>query len=112
MKKWIILIVVFVITHINIYGQSAISDSIALRIARRMKDSLGLSQAQEASIYRINQNLHLFKQEIRTRYVEVDSIRKHFQIIENTRDSLYRTELPESKYLLYLEKKRNLISGQ
>lgn len=91
-------------------GQSG-AEQLATRIAKKMKDSLSLTASQQTQIYTINMQLHQQKQQVFTRYQASDSLRIHLQRIENSRDTLYSSVLSPDKYLLYRQKKRNLISN-
>ena len=90
-------------------AQSPAAD-LSNRIAQRMKDTLQLSDSQKNVVYAINMQLHTQKMSVRQQYTG-DSVRYHIQRIENTRDSLYGAALPPDRYLLYLEKKKNLVSA-
>lgn len=87
------------------------ADSLAQKIAKKMKDSLDLTGNQRNQIYDMNMNLHYQKAAVRQQYTNPDSLRRYIQRVENKRDSLYRTILPENKYQLYKQKKRNLVSA-
>lgn len=87
------------------------AQQVAERIAQKMKDTLGLNQQKKTQIYNINIQLHEWKTQARTQYGDSDTLGTVIQHIENKRDSLYRSVLPENKYQLYKAKKRNLISA-
>lgn len=107
MKKLLIYFPLFFCCHL--YGQT---NNVSDRIAQKMADSLGLTNTQRARILDINLQMQKSKADVRTKYGDVDSITKHFQRIENTRDSLYSEVIPGNKYKMYLQKKRNLVSAQ
>lgn len=86
------------------------AQQLANHIAQKMKDTLGLSTQQRNDIYNINMSLHQQKQEARQLHSGPD-LRNFLQAIEHTRDSLYHNVLPNEKYLLYIEKKSNLVSA-
>ncbi len=92
-------------------AQSVHGPTVHLRIAQKLQDTLGLSAAQKDSIYSINHQLQNKKMLARQQYTGTDSLGYHLQRIENTRDSLYKPVLGAEKYLLYKQKKRNLISA-
>lgn len=92
-------------------GAQSPAAGLSNQIAQRMKDTLGLSDSQKNAVYAINMQLHAQKMNVRQQHTG-DSVRYHTQRIENTRDSLYGTVLPPDRYLLYQQKKRNLISAQ
>lgn len=109
MKKLFLLTALLV--TINSYSQTTSADEVAARIADKMKDSLLLSTSQRNNIYSVNLYLNNQKQIARQKYSDTDSLRYHIQVIENSRDSLYKKIIYEEKYLLYKEKKRNLINS-
>lgn len=93
------------------YSQSP-ADSLARRIAGRMKDTLLLTPQQETYLYTINMQLHVQKLSARQIHAgNVDSVRVNIQRIENTRDSLYRTVLQDAQYTQYIHRKRNLVNN-
>jgi hypothetical protein len=87
------------------------AESIASKIADKMKDSLSLTQAVRDQIYTINMNLHAQKMNSRAVYLDPSDLRPQLQKIENTRDSLYRTVLSAEKFQLYQQKKRSLVNN-
>lgn len=87
-------------------------NSVAIRVADKMADSLNLNNTQRNKIYEINLALHTQKMAARRSYTGRDAIRNAIQQIENSRDSLYRMALPEDKYLLYRQKKFKIVSAQ
>lgn len=101
----------FITAVADLKAQSNPAQDISSRIANKMRDTLSLFSAQRDSIYSINIELHNRKQLVRQQYSNMDSLRIKIQAIENTRDSLYRTVLSEEKYLMYRQKKRNLVSN-
>jgi len=76
-----------------------------------MKDSLSLSDAQKKQIYDINMQLNNDKMAARRQYSNPETLRYHLQVVEHGRDSLYHTVLTESQFLMYREKKRNLVNN-
>ena len=86
-------------------------EQLSGRIAQRMKDSLLLTTPQQESIYTINMQLHSQKMALRQQHLSADTLRLQFQKIENGRDSLYRQILSPDQFLLYKQKKRNLVNG-
>lgn len=111
MKK--IFMVTLLLTTINaaVCAQVGIGQGIAIKMARRMKDSLGLSTTEQQQLYIINLQLYNKKNELWSKYSNEDSLFIHTQKIEDTRDSLYKAVLINDKYLLYKQKKRLLISN-
>jgi len=92
------------------YSQSA-GEEISNKIAQRMKDSLGLTTDQKSQVYNVNIQLHSQKMLARQQNENVDSLTVRFQRIENTRDSLYRPILTTEQFLLYVDKKKNLVNN-
>lgn len=92
-------------------AQNAPAEMLANKIADKMKDSLNLTQSQRQQIFVINIKLANQKKSIFEKYQNRDSIGIHLQLIENTRDSLYREVIDESKYDQYKTKKRHLVAG-
>lgn len=87
-------------------------DSVSLKIANKMKAALQLDAAQYNGIYDINRQLTSLKAAARQQHGnQPDVLQTKFQQIENTRDSLYRPVLGEQTYLLYREKKRELVNN-
>jgi len=111
MKKHLLLSIVLGAITIALKAQNSQAENLAQKIAQKMKDSLSLSDVQKSQIYAINMQLHHQKMEIRSQYTEHDVLRHYLQMVENKRDSLYRSVLPEAKYSVYKEKKRNLVSN-
>lgn len=107
MKKiFALLLVIF--CGLSSSAQSS-GEALAGRIAQKMADSLALSAYQKAQVYQINMQLHSRKLMARQQYANGDSLVRQIQVIENTRDFLYRPVLTEEKYLLYKKKKAALI---
>jgi hypothetical protein len=112
MKKVTSLIVfsfLLLVTKTNAQPPAAIQ--LANHIAKKMKDTLGLTPGQRAQVFAKNIVLHYQKMTVRQQNTNPDSIRIKTQIIEGKRDSLYHTILPQVKYTLYLQKKKNLVSA-
>jgi hypothetical protein len=110
MKKIFFVAFLVVLGYFSPKAQS-VADSIAHRIANRMKDFLSLNSVQAANLFTVNMSLHNQKLGIRSIYQNGDSVRFHLQRIENTRDSLYSSVLSAQQMLLYQEKKATLISN-
>jgi hypothetical protein len=110
-KKIIILGIAGLLTCEISEAQSTQAIEVAEKISQKMKDSLDLNEEQRKNVYALNIRLHSRKMEVRQKFAETDSLSRYFQRIENTRDSLYREILPEEKYLLYRQKKKNLVNN-
>jgi uncharacterized sporulation protein YeaH/YhbH (DUF444 family) len=111
MKKIFILIPLLLLVTGFLQAQQTPSVQLAQRIAQKMKDTLTLTNPQRNQIFQINMQLHDRKQEVRQQTTNQDTLRIKFQRIERKRDSLYHTIMSDSKYQLYLQKKRNLVNN-
>jgi len=87
------------------------AEEIANKIALKMKDSLQLTDSQRMQIYNINIQISQQKSNMRSLYTGSDSLRIKIQLVEYTRDGLYHAIMSDEKYLLYLQKKRNLVNN-
>lgn len=87
------------------------AETVAARIAQKMKDTLELTDSLRIRVYQINLQLSQQKAALRNQFTRNDSLRTRMQQVENTRDALYQAILPAEKYVLYRQKKRNLISN-
>ncbi|HEX7903807.1 MAG TPA: hypothetical protein VF487_08005 [Chitinophagaceae bacterium] len=87
------------------------AEILSNKIADKMKDSLALTMQQRSSIFDININISEWKGYARQQYKDSGNIGYYLQREENKRDSLYRNVLTEEQFLLYKQKKRNLISN-
>lgn len=112
MLRYTFIILVFACSSMCGYCQSTIADSIAVKVADRMKDSLQLTNIERMNILKVNRSLLVQKQLAFKTFDNVDSLRRKVQAIENTRDSLYQVALPDVKFELYQQKKRFLINSQ
>jgi hypothetical protein len=110
MKKIAIFVIITLASLIG-YTQSNPAQIVANKIAQKMKDSLSLTTIEREQVYQINLQLHNQKMLIRQQHINQDSVRIYTQRIEQTRDSLYRIILNEEKYLLYIGKKKNIVSN-
>ncbi len=86
-------------------------EALAARIAHRMKDTLSLTDSQEAGIYEANLVLHRRKNEVWKNSPSRDSVAAKLQQIEDTRNRLYQPILTDQQYRVYLSKKATLISN-
>lgn len=110
MKKIFILLSACIVI-VSISDAQTVREQLSIKIAERMKDSLSLSTEQKNRIYSINLQLHTQKQNYRQQYSNADSLQYHIQRVESSRDSLYKSVLTSDQYLLYRQKKRNLINN-
>jgi hypothetical protein len=91
---------------------SANAVELAQKIAKKMKDTLGLTAAQKNQIYDVNMDLHNQKQAARTTHAgNPTAMSTAIQNIEKTRDDLYKPILTDAEFLAYKQKKRVLISN-
>ena len=111
MNKKILILFLGVICFNVSHAQANSGEVFANKIANKMKDSLFLTDEKRGQIFAINMDLYNQKQAKRTLYPSGDSLRYHLQIVENKRDSLYQSVLTQQEFLLYKQKKRNLINN-
>lgn len=110
MKKYIITVaVLLIVNYVN--AQTPNAHALAQHIAKKMKDSLSLTESQRIQIRDINLQIHNDKAAMRQLYSGTDSLRIKIQSVENSRDALYQPVLGEVKYALYLQKKRYLVTS-
>ncbi|PZR25216.1 MAG: hypothetical protein DI535_18980 [Citrobacter freundii] len=83
--------------------------AFAEKVANRMRDSLSLSAIQRDSIYAINVRLMQESQAARTKNLPPEELQTELQLIESTRDRLYKAILGQEKYLLYKPRKLALV---
>lgn len=107
----LLLLIIFLGLGSRSYGQSTIAETIATKIADKMKDSLGLNAAQRDQLLQLNLQIASRKQEARVRYNYSDSLAFMVQQIEFSRDSLYRAVLTPAQMSSYKLKKRYLIAN-
>jgi hypothetical protein len=112
MKKIFFLFTCLILCLGFLKAQQSPAVQLSEKIAQKLRDTLDLTSIQKNKIYDINMLLHNQKMAVRLQYVnQPDSMTRYIQRVEKTRDSLYRIELPLSKYNLYLQKKRNLVNN-
>lgn len=106
------LVSVSLVFQLTIFGQSQPDDAgivIALRIAERLKDSVGLTDGEKIAVYEANLWLHNQKIIAWSQFNSTSNLTTEIQRIENKRDSLYRNIIAESRFQLYFSRKKNLI---
>ncbi|HKZ67025.1 MAG TPA: hypothetical protein VJ111_11735 [Chitinophagaceae bacterium] len=108
-----IFLVITLLASCTLFSQQtdSIGKALSAKISVKMKDSLNLSEKQQAAIYEINKQLSDKSMMVWKQYGQRDSVQRFLQRIENTRDSLYKTVLPNEKYWLYREKKSSLVNN-
>ena len=110
MKRIIILSAFSFLSALAI-AQNDPANQLANKIAQKMKDSLNLTGLQKNEIKDINMNLYEQKKTVRLQHRGSDSLRIFLQRIENKRDTLYSAILSQQEYLLFKQKKRNLVNN-
>ena len=110
MFKMVPLIIVLCCFSNYSMAQNEAGKILAAQMAKKMKDSLNLTNQQENAILQINLQLNTQKYLVRQQYAVPDSIRRYLQKAENRRDSLYKSVLPIQSYNLYLSKKKNMLN--
>ena len=83
--------------------------AFAEKVANRMRDSLSLSSIQRDSIYAINLRLMQESQAARAKNLPPDELQAELQLIERSRDKLYKAVLGQDKFLLYKPRKYALV---
>jgi hypothetical protein len=111
MKKLLILFSVGFFSALVVNAQNDPATQISIRISERMKDSLNLTSDQKTQIFNANIGLDQQKLTILQNYSNIDSIKYHLLIIENTRDGLYSPILTSEQYQLYVQKKKRLVNS-
>jgi outer membrane lipoprotein-sorting protein len=112
-KKFLVLLLVFINYCVSLGAQgNANGVQVAQKIAKKMKDTLNLSGNQKSKIYDANMQIHNQKQAARNETPNNPTLlRTKIQAIEKTRDSLYIPILKPEEFILYKQKKRNLVSN-
>jgi hypothetical protein len=114
MRKQIIIftIAIFFVSNINAQTIGGQAVQLAQRIAQKMKDSLGLTIAQKDKVYEVNMQLHNLKQEARQQNInDQTALAAAIQVVEKRRDSLYEAILTQDQFILYKQKKINLVNN-
>lgn len=112
MKKIVIVVVLFFsVQAMKAQQREASEAQVAHKIANKMADSLGLTNQQRAKIFSINMDLSKKKKEARKKSTDRTVVGQELQQIEGTRNAMYKTVLTQEQYMLYLQKKRNLVNN-
>ncbi len=109
--KGIIILSAFSFLSALAIAQNDPANQLASKIAQKMKDSLNLTALQKIAIQNTNMDLYLLKKTVRLQHPGSDSLRIFLQRIENKRDTLYSAILSQQEYLLFKQKKRNLVNN-
>lgn len=110
MKKLILFSALFMCVS-GLNAQSEVADSLARKMALRIKDSLGLSPQEESMVYQANLQIAKEKEKLWNEFRASPNLRIYLQKAENRRDSLYKRILSRELFLNYLNKKPVLISS-
>ncbi len=110
MKNIIFVLTALFFSVTLLQAQETPAAQLAHRIADKMKDSLQLTNQQQAKIFTINMDLQKEKEKARKKSPDRAVIGKELQQIENSRDNLYKAILTEQQFTLYKQKKRSLVS--
>lgn len=93
----------------TVQAQGNSPQQLANKIANKMKDTLGLSEPQRNHIYTINMQLHVKKKNSPGHFYHQDTTSVHSIKLEKLRDDLYKGVLTPSQYILYRQKKQQLV---
>jgi hypothetical protein len=110
--KIVSFITTVLLLSVAVRGQTAgPAQQLAQKLAKRMQDTLQLSDKQYQQIYLLNMDLANRKQQARQQNPgQAEYLQTLFQQIENQRDSLYKAVIASSeKYQLYKNKKLNIL---
>lgn len=113
--KLLVIFCLVLVTAYNAVGQvntgNPVAETLAKKIADKMKDSLALTEQQRNAIFDLNMQIRNEKMQKRKKYANDPLLGNQLQKVENTRDSLYRAVLPEDKFILYKKKKTNIVNN-
>jgi hypothetical protein len=113
MKKYIGYLLLSIVAFTPLKAQeNPLANQVANRIAQYMADTLKLTADQQSRIYNANIQLNNQKNLLRKTEKQSNMLQMKIQQIENKRDSIYKTILSKEKYLLYRQKKQNLIKAE
>ena len=90
-------------------GQQKLSESLAVKIARNVKDSLNLSNKEELDLKAANIEVINYQKESIVKYKQRDSLSVYLQKAEYLRDMKYKVILGDSLYSIYKQKKAVLM---
>lgn len=112
MKNILLIVFVIVVSCFKTLAQVSPGEQIAIKVAQKMKDTLGLSDEQRQRVYDVNMQLHQNNLAVWKQHSALDSVRFYLQRIEMTRDSLYKPILTADQLLVYRQKKGYLIGSR
>lgn len=108
--KYILSLSILAVITVTCKAQS-VSDQLADKLAKKMRDSLSLTNRQYEELQVINKQLSEDKSQLWLKYNTQDSLRVYLQKIENKRDSLYSIPLTPQQYSIYKQRKRTLLNN-
>jgi hypothetical protein len=118
MKKYILLTLVYTIYSACSYGQDfkvqrvqKNSEYLAKKMAKKLQDSLKLTNEEYFAIYESNIKIQQKKINAMALKMSRDSIGMQLQKIERSRDSIYGKILPITKLKSYIDNKRYYINN-
>ena len=114
MKKNALLLFCLIYSAVVVFAQQqpTPAHALAMKWAKRMQDTLSLTNRERQKVFQINMNIYQDKTRVRQQYAgNMTVLTSETQKIENTRDSLYKEVLPINKYGLYIQKKRTLLTN-
>lgn len=111
-RKYFLLVCLVVMINCGqlVQGQNP-ATQLANHIANKMRDTLNLTNPKRNQVFAINMYLHNRKMIVRQQTTDPELLRTRLQRVEHMRDSMYQGILTPAKYLLYLQKKRFLVSS-
>ena len=92
------------------YGQTNYNE-IANKQAKYLVKMLQLNDTLFMKVFHINILLDQKKNAIRKQNLSLNILTRGLQLIENSRDSLYHSFLPEDKYTFYLTHKNDILNN-
>ena len=107
--KILITLILIVGANVCVSGQDNHAQ-LALHIASKLTDTLGLSNQQRAKIFTINMDLAKQKMNARKKVIDREKIRVEMQQVEEFRDGLYKEVFTMEQYAVYISKKKTLLS--
>ena len=110
MKKLIGIVFLFVVMLSNAKAQATTPASEASQVAQKMMDSLLLSDPQRSQIEAATLDIQTMKARLRQLYTS-RALDYYLFMAEESRDSVYKNILPADKYLLFKQKKNNLLNN-
>lgn len=111
MRKIFCILTFLFFTLSFLHAQETPAAKLSHRIANKVADSLGLNNQQRAKLFGINMELFRKKTEARKKSADRVVVGKDLQQIEGNRDAMYKEILTQEQYILYLQKKRNLVNN-